>query len=118
MNILVGFLTGLMASMGLGGGFVLIIYLTLFCSIGQAVAQGINLLFFLPIAFFSAIIHTKNKLIEWKIVPFAVIAGIIGAAAGSFISFVIDENMLRTFFGALILPIGLKEIFHRSNRIK
>ena len=114
MNILIGFLTGIAASMGLGGGFILIIYLTVFGGLEQAAAQGVNLLFFLPIALFSAVIHTRHKLIEWKIVPFSALAGIIGAAVGSFLSFVIDEKVLRMLFAGLILMVGLKELFYKE----
>ncbi len=114
MNILIGFLTGIAASMGLGGGFILIIWLTLFGGLGQTAAQGVNLLFFLPVALFSVIIHAKNKLIEWKIVPFAVLSGIIGAALGSMLSFALTDNTLRTLFALLIIPISLREIFHKK----
>ncbi len=114
MNILIGFLTGLAASMGLGGGFILIIWLTLFSGLGQTAAQGVNLLFFLPVALFSAVIHARNHLIEWKIVPFAVFAGIAGAALGSMLSFSLTDNMLRTLFALLIIPVALREIFHKK----
>ncbi len=114
MNILIGFLTGIAASMGLGGGFILIIWLTLFGGLSQTSAQGVNLLFFLPVALFSVIIHAKNRLIEWKAVPFAAIAGIIGAAAGSVLSFVLTDDMLRTLFALVIIPVALREIFHKK----
>ena len=114
MNILIGFLTGIAASMGLGGGFILIIWLTLFKGLSQTQAQGVNLLFFLPIALFSVLIHSKNKLIEWKIVPFAVLSGIIGAALGSIISFTLTDNTLRMLFSLLIIPVSLREIFHKK----
>ena len=48
MNIgalLAGLLSGIIGGMGLGGGAVLIIYLTVFMDIKQLSAQGINLLF-------------------------------------------------------------------------
>ena len=114
MNILIGFLTGIAASMGLGGGFILIIWLTIFGGLEQTAAQGVNLLFFLPVALFSVIIHAKNKLIEWRIVPFAVISGIIGAAIGSFLSFILTDSLLRTLFAFLIIPVSLREIFHKK----
>ena len=60
------FLTGVFASMGLGGGMVLIVYLTVFAGFSQLAAQGINLVFFIPIAIISLVLHTKNKLVEWK----------------------------------------------------
>ena len=44
------FLTGILASLGLGGGMILILYLTIFAGMAQFEAQGINLIFFIPIA--------------------------------------------------------------------
>lgn len=114
MNLLVGFLTGIAASMGLGGGFILIIWLTFFGGLSQSAAQGVNLLFFLPVALFSAVIHAKNKLIEWKILPWAIAAGIVGAALGSGLSFMLDDNLLRKLFGGLVVLVGAKEVFHRK----
>ena len=49
MNILFyisAFLTGILASMGLGGGMILILYMTLIAGMEQLTAQGVNLLFF------------------------------------------------------------------------
>ena len=114
MNILIGFLAGLTASMGLGGGFVLIIWLTLFGGLSQTAAQGVNLIFFLPVALFSVIIHARNKLVDLKILPWAVIAGIVGAAAGSGLSFFIGDDILGKLFGGLVVLVGLRELFHRK----
>lgn len=116
MNVIIGFLTGVAASMGLGGGFILIIWLTLFMGVPQAQAQGINLVFFLPVALFSTIIHAKNKLISRKVLPFAVLAGVIGAAAGSFVSLFLPDEALGRIFGGLIILAGAKEIFHRDKK--
>lgn len=76
MNILVGILTGATASMGLGGGFILLVYLSVFTEIPQDIAQGINLLFFLPIALLSLVIHIKNKLTDLKLVGKYLILGL------------------------------------------
>ena len=59
MNItalLAGLFSGMLGSMGLGGGAVLIVYLSLFTEMGQLKSQGINLLFFVPIALIAVII--------------------------------------------------------------
>lgn len=85
-----------------------------FRGLSQTEAQGVNLLFFLPVALFSVIIHAKNKLIEWKAVPFAVLAGIVGAALGSVLSFTLTDNTLRTLFALLIIPVSFREIFHKK----
>ncbi|MCL2636836.1 MAG: TSUP family transporter [Oscillospiraceae bacterium] len=109
-----GFLTGVTASMGLGGGFVLIIFLTVFAGTAQVAAGGINLLFFLPIALISMLIHTKNKLIEWKLVAPICIAGVVGVAGGALLLGVVNENLLRKLFAGLLVFVGLREIFHKK----
>lgn len=114
MSIIAGFLTGVAASMGLGGGFILIIFLTAFTDTSQIAAGGINLLFFLPIALISMFIHAKNKLIEWKIIPVICIAGAVGVGIGSLLLMVLDENILKKLFAVLLIFVGLKEIFHKN----
>jgi hypothetical protein len=109
-----GFLAGVTASMGLGGGFILIIYLSFFKDITQSAAGGINLLFFLPIAFVSGFIHFKNGLVEKSILPLICIAGIGGAAAGVFLTGFLNEGILRKLFAGLLVIVGLRELFFVS----
>lgn len=116
MNILIGFLSGLAASMGLGGGFVLLVYLTAFTECGQLEAQGINLVFFLPIALLSLIIHTKNKLVDWRLIPVMAGVGIVGVIAGVLIAGAVDEGILRKLFAALLIFVAVREIFHKSDK--
>ena len=40
--------SGILGAMGMGGGGILMIYLTVFAGLEQSLAQGINLLFFIP----------------------------------------------------------------------
>ncbi len=113
LSFFAAFLTGIFASLGVGGGMILIIYLTVFAGFDQLAAQGINLVYFIPIAALSVIIHTKNKLIEWKKIIPAVITGIIFAAFGTFISKSIGSEGLRKIFALFILVIGFKELFFK-----
>lgn len=111
MNILVGILTGAAASMGLGGGFILLVYLSIFTNTPQDIAQGINLLFFLPIALLSLIIHIKNKLIDLKLVGKYLILSLPCAVAGSFVAGIIDVEILRKLFGVFLLYIGINQLY-------
>ena len=104
------FFTGLLASLGVGGGMVLIIWLTAVVGMSQLETQGINLLFFLPIALLSVVIHKKNGLISFKELVPAVITGIFGAAAGSFAAKLMGSELLGKIFAVFILIIGLKEL--------
>lgn len=113
-NSVAGIMSGILASMGLGGGGILIIYLTIFAGIEQTVAQGINLVFFIPISIVAIIIYYKKKLISWKIAITASIFGIIGAISGALLSSVIDSSILSKIFGGLLFVIGLNQLFSRK----
>lgn len=114
MNIIVGLLAGVAASMGFGGGFVLIIYMTAFAGVDQVTAQGVNLLFFLPVALVSLIIHQKNRLIEWRTLLYLVPAGILGILAGTWTVGHINVDILQKLFASLLIFVGVKEIFHKN----
>ena len=118
MNIviigIVSFLTGVIASMGLGGGMILIVYLTIFTEISQISAQGVNLIFFIPIAIFSLILHTKNHLIEWKKIAPSILGGVFGVIIGSFLASGASSALLRKFFAVFLIFIGIKELFRRK----
>lgn len=109
----VSFFTGILASLGLGGGMVLILYLTLFGGTNQLEAQGINLIFFLPIAALSLIFHTKNKLVEWKKVLPSLITGCIFALIFSLIAVNIHTDMLSRLFGGFITLTGAYMLFKK-----
>ena len=111
MEILIGFATGVLASMGLGGGFILVVWLTAFCSVPQQTAQGINLLFFLPIALIALIMHIKNGLIDKQLVKKCIIGGIAGAALGAWGAHLIAGELLRKLFALFLLAFGLREMF-------
>lgn len=111
MNFIIGLFTGIAASMGLGGGFILIIYLTVFMGVENLTARAANLVFFLPIALFSVILHSKNKLIEWKIILPLIISGVIGSALGTLFGLVINPRIIEIAFGGVLVLIGARELF-------
>lgn len=114
MNAVVGIVTGAIASMGLGGGFVLLIWLTLFMDMPQRAAQGINLLFFLPIAVISVIMHLRAGLIDKKLVMSLVPGGIIGAVLGTLGSQLVGNELLRKLYALFLLAFGLRELFRKA----
>ena len=111
IDFLIAFITGIFASMGVGGGMILIIYLTSFSGIEQISAQGINLIYFIPIAAFSVILHSRNKLIQWKKIIPSLLTGIIFAAAGAYAAEFLGSDILKKIYGVFILAVGLKELW-------
>ena len=110
----VGFASGILASMGMGGGFVLVVYLAIFTNLVQKGAQGINLLFFIPITVLAVYMHIKNKLIDIKTAVICSVIGIPAVVIGFYIAQSIDNRWLRKGFAVFIIVAGLKDLFSKS----
>ena len=110
-NVLIGVISGIVSGMGMGGGTILILCLSLFLGKEQHIAQGANLIFFIPTAIVSIIINIKQKLIKWKTGITVSIFGAIGAIIGAKISVSLDTNRLKIFFGIFLLCIAIFEIY-------
>ncbi|MBP5606322.1 MAG: TSUP family transporter, partial [Ruminiclostridium sp.] len=89
-----GFIAGAAASAGLGGGFVLMIYLT-WAGMPAADAKAANLLFFIPVALVSMLINRRHGTAGSDVIPFAAAAGSIGAVIGLMLTEHIDTDILR-----------------------
>lgn len=110
IDIIAGFLSGIIGSMGMGGGGILLIYLSVFKDTKQLKAGGINLIFFIPIAVLSLIIYTVKKQIKWKITAIISAVGILGAFLGTTLAGVIGNKWLGKIFGIFILLLGIIEL--------
>ena len=113
-DIIVGIATGIISGFGIGGGSLLVLYLTAISHLPQQTAGGINLLYFIGCAPTALIGHTKNHYVEWRAVLWCSLAGIGAAIAASFITEGIGQDWLRRLFGVLLLYVGVKEL--RGNK--
>ncbi|MDR2655415.1 MAG: sulfite exporter TauE/SafE family protein [Oscillospiraceae bacterium] len=114
-DFLTGFASALLGALGMGGGGILLIYLTVFAGVEQLNAQGMNLIFFLPVAAVALIFHSKNKLVDWKITAFTISGGLAGVFLGKFAADFLGGEFLRKAFGLFLLVLGLKELFKKEN---
>lgn len=118
INLTVAILMGFLAGMGVGGGSLLLLWLTQVTMLEQTQARIINLLFFLPAAAVSTIFRRKHSVIDKKPAMVATIAGCSAAVIFSFISKVIDLTLLKKLLGALLILTGIREIFYRTRKAK
>ncbi len=109
ISIIAGFLSGLIGAMGFGGGGVLIIYLSVFLSLPQLKAQGINLIFFIPCAVVAVIIYAVKKQIDFKAIYPVILGGILGAVSASFILKGIETAWLSKIFAVFLIIMGIKQ---------
>jgi len=105
-----GFFAGLIGGLGLGGGGVLVMFLTVFAGAPQLKAQGINLMFFIPVGLFALIFHIKRKLIDFKTALPAIGLGLVGAVCGSVLARFFGGDSVRMLFGLMLAALGLWEV--------
>ena len=111
LNIITGFLSGIISGMGIGGGAILIPALNIFAGVSQKTAQGINLTYFIPTAIAAIIVHIKNKSIDIRKAAVLGICGLPGAIGGAALAAGFNDNGLRKIFGVFLLVVGIYEIY-------
>lgn len=110
-EVIIGIISGMVSGIGMGGGTVLILLLTIFMDTEQHIAQATNLVFFVPTSISAIIMNIREKNINLNIGIKVAIFGIIGAVVGSIISNRLEVNMLRKYFGFFLALIASYQIY-------
>lgn len=114
LPLIVGAVTGVLSGFGVGGGTLLLVYMTAFAGVEQRLAQGINLLYFLPAAATALPAHVKNGYVERQALVPAICAGLVCSALAAWAATAMDVGLLRKCFGGFLLVIGLRELFRED----
>lgn len=114
LSILAGLICGVLSGFGIGGGSLLMVWMTAVMSMEQQSAQTINLLYFLPTAAAALIFHFKNKQICKKAIIPAALCGCAAAAGGAFLATAIEPGLLRKLFGGFLLLVGVSEVMKKT----
>ena len=112
--IVLGFLAGL----GVGGGSLLMLWLTSIMHMDYGVAKTVNLLFFLPTALIATLFHKKQGSVEIRKILPGIICACIAAAVFSYIGKHMDTTLLKKLFGGILILTGLRELFYRPRKPK
>lgn len=115
-SMLAGFCTGILSGFGIGGGTLLILWLTLVSGFDQFRAGGLNLVYFVCCALPALWGHVKNGLVEKRAVLWAALAGIPSCILASMLASRLDVTLLRRAFGVLLLFLGTKELFSKTKK--
>ena len=107
---------GFVSALGLGGGGILVLYLTLFLGMEQMQAGGINLIFFLPLAAVSIYIHMKHRLIDYKFALKCAPSGVVGAFLGVWLANALHPVWVSKGFAVFVLILGIRELFSKGKK--
>ena len=112
--LLAGAATGVLSGFGVGGGTLLLVYMTVFAGLDQHLAQGINLLYFLPAGLMALPAHWKNGYVAKPVLLPAIGAGLALAALAAWAATALDVEILRKCFGAFLIIVGAMELFGKA----
>ena len=116
VKLLLGAGLGFLSGLGVGGGSLLVLWLTAVMDTPPETARCINLLFFLPAALIALYFRKKQGLLQWKPLLPAIAAGCFTAAAGSCLSATLDTGLLKKGFGILLIITGIRELCYRQKQ--
>jgi len=113
-----GVILGFLAGLGVGGGSLLMLWLTVVLGMEYTAARTINLLFFIPTALISCFFRRKQGVLDLKMLMPAILCGTASAALLSLLSGRFDLELLKKGFGILLIATGLRELFYRPRKAR
>jgi len=114
LTVLIGFSSGIISGMGIGGGTLLIPALVFIIGTRQQIAQSINLIVFIPSAIAALCVHIKKHNIEKGLFLKLAVTGCTGSVIGALLAVNLGSNLLKRFFGIFLLIMGIYEITSKS----
>lgn len=111
IEVLTGFVSGIVSGTGMGGGTILILCLSIFLGINQKIAQATNLIFFIPTSIAAIYVNIKEKKINIRVAKVIIFWGITGACIGAIIAQKTDVSLLKKMFGIFLLIIAIHEMY-------
>lgn len=111
--LILGTLLGFLSGIGIGGGSLLILWLTIVLDFPQAAARGINLLFFIPSALAACFFRWRQGSLDIRTVFPAILSGCIAAGIFSWVGTILDTQMLKKLFGGLLILTGIRELLYK-----
>lgn len=105
--VILGFLGGIPAGMGMGGGTVTIPLLVLLGGVGQKIAQCANLFAFLPMSLFALKKHADNGLLKTKGTLWIILPALLFSVLGATLATALPSAFLRKGFGVFLLALSV-----------
>ena len=115
-QLILGTLLGFLSGIGVGGGSLLMLWLTIVSGLSHADARCINLLFFIPAALAACCFHIKQRAVHMKTILPAIFAGCVSSGICFWVSSSLDTQTLKRLFGVLLVVTGLRELMYKEKK--
>ena len=118
LKIFIGTLLGFLSGLGVGGGSLLMLWLTLVQKLPRQEAGAVNLMFFIPAALIATWFQRSRGTVSLKNLLPAILSGCISALLFSWLGQSVDTAVLKKGFGVLLIYTGAKELFYRPRELR
>lgn len=118
ITILVAAVCGIFSALGLGGGSLLLLWMTAVVHLEPEMARSINLLFFIPAATVTFLTYFKKD--RKRLAPLLpVMAGAcLAAAAAALASRFVEPTLLQKGFAVYLLICGIQQLRYRPRNAR
>ena len=114
-SFLAGWAAGILSGMGVGGGTLLLVWLTGIAGLSPAEAALYNLLYFLCCAPPALVDHLRHKRVDSPAVFWSLCGGLPACLAVQHLIGTAGTEGLRVGFSCLLILVGLRELTARDH---
>ena len=114
LYLVLGFIGGIPAGMGMGGGTVTIPLLVLIGGVGQKIAQSANLFSFLPMSIGALKMHADNNLLQTEGISWVILPALVFSVLGTSLAVALPAALLKRGFGAFLMGLAFVGFYRVS----
>ncbi len=107
MDTLFSFIFCTLSGMGLGGGGLFSVYLSVFREFPQFIAQGVNLCTFAVCSVCASLINLRKRNVNYPICLFLSFCACAGAIPGSIMASYMPQRVMKLLFGVFLLTTSV-----------
>ena len=115
LYLILGFIGGIPAGMGMGGGTVTIPLLVLVGGVEQKIAQCANLFSFLPMSVGALKMHADNGLLSTQGMGWVILPALVTSALGATIAAALPSALLGKAFGAFLIGLSVYGLYRLND---
>jgi uncharacterized membrane protein YfcA len=109
LAILTGVVTGILSGLlGIGGGAIFVASAVFFLGVPQHAAQAAAIAAMIPTAVVGVVKHHRNRLIDYRYLPYLAAGIILGGMAGAYVANITADIVLRRLFSAFFALMSIQ----------